>query len=314
MTVAYFEHPDTDQHQAPGPHPERPARTAAVRRGLAQTGLLERLSMQRPAEASTEALERVHPPAYLEALERAARAAQPFYLDPDTFTNGASLHAARLAAGAAVEAVDGVLTGRFERAFLNLRPPGHHCLAGSAMGFCLLNQAAIAARHAQAAHGLARVFILDWDVHHGNGTQAIFERDPNVYYASLHEWPLYPGTGRAEERGLGAGLGTLLNCPLPGGAGEPEWLAALEGRVLPEIERFQPELLLLSCGFDAHARDPLAHTELTSESFGRFTRVLREALERTPARGRLVSLLEGGYDEIALAESAAEHVAALLAP
>lgn len=314
MTVAYYEHPHTDLHRAPGPHPERPARTAAVRRGLARAGLLEKLSERRPSPAPRAALERVHTPAYLDALERAAGSPRPFYLDPDTYTNGASLEAAQLAAGAAIEAVEGVLRNGFRRAFLNLRPPGHHCLAGSAMGFCLLNQAAIAARHAQAEHGLGRIFILDWDVHHGNGTQAIFERDPSVYYASLHEWPLYPGSGRAEERGLGPGLGSLLNCPLPSGAGEPEWLAALERQVLPELERFDPQLLILSCGFDAHARDPLANTRLASGSYGLFTRVLLQALERTQARGRLVSILEGGYDEVALEESSAEHVAALLEP
>jgi acetoin utilization deacetylase AcuC-like enzyme len=306
-----YVHPDTARHHAPGPHPECPERQQAVVSGLAGAGLLEKLSTYQPNEARLEALARVHDPLYLASLERSLSRGS-FYLDPDTFATPHSWRAARLAAGAAVEAVDRVLTGELDNAFCCLRPPGHHALAASAMGFCLLNQVAIAARHAQAQHGLKRVFILDWDVHHGNGTQAIFERDPDVYYASLHEAPLFPGTGRREERGIGAGLGTLLNCPQPGGSGHSAWKRALVEEVLPELERFRPELVLISAGFDAHARDPLASTLLSSESFGEFTELVLTAARRSPAGGRMVSVLEGGYHLEALAESAAAHVAALL--
>jgi acetoin utilization deacetylase AcuC-like enzyme len=306
-----FLHPDTQLHHAPGPHPERPERQQAALAGIQSAGLLEKLSRFEPAEASLESLSRVHDPLYLAALERSVRGGS-FYLDPDTFATAHSWRAARLAAGGAIEAVDRVLSGELDNAFCCLRPPGHHALAAAAMGFCLLNQVAIAARHAQAQHGLKRIFILDWDVHHGNGTQAIFERDPDVYYASLHESPLYPGSGRRDERGLGAGLGTLLNCPQPGGAGHAAWKKALVEEVLPELERFRPELVLISAGFDAHALDPLASTQLSSGSFGEFTELVLAAARRSPAGGRLVSVLEGGYHLEALAESAAAHVGALV--
>jgi acetoin utilization deacetylase AcuC-like enzyme len=211
-----------------------------------------------------------------------------------------------------VRAVDLVLDGVCDNAFVPARPPGHHAERAEAMGFCLFNNAAIAAAHLRLRRGLGRVAILDWDVHHGNGTQHLFEADPAVFYASLHQWPLYPGTGKADERGRDAGEGATLNAPQPPGAGDREWLAALDGTILPALEAFRPEFLVVSAGFDAHERDPLAQTRLSTEAFGRMTASALD-LARRCCGGRLVSLLEGGYDLDALADSVAAHVAELRA-
>src|SRR5262249_55310933 len=199
-----------------------------------------------PAAADVPWIERVHDPAYVESVGAACSQAPALLDGGDTVVSSGSDHAARLAVGAALEACSRVLAGEWRNAFVACRPPGHHAARKRAMGFCLSNQVAIAARYLRERHGLERVAILDFDVHHGNGTQHAFESDASVYYASLHQWPLYPGTGAARERGTGAGAGTTLNCPQPPGAGEREWLAALETQVLPEFERFRPQFLLLS--------------------------------------------------------------------
>ena len=204
-----------------------------------------------------------------------------------------------------------MLDGTWKNAFVVTRPPGHHAERSTARGFCLFNHAAVAAAHLRAARGLERVAILDWDVHHGNGTQHLFERDPSVFYASLHQWPLYPGTGLATERGLGPGEGATLNSPQPPGAGEREWLGALERDILPALEAFAPDFVIVSAGFDAHADDPLAQTKLATESYARMTRLVLD-LARRSSQGRLVALLEGGYDLDALSASVEATVGELV--
>ena len=243
---------------------------------------------------------------------RAVCARSPAAIDGDTRVSPGSWSAALAAVGGVEEACGRVLGGSWRNAFCSVRPPGHHAERDRAMGFCLFNNVAIAARSLVERHGLERVAIVDWDVHHGNGTQHIFEDEARVYYVSLHQHPLYPGTGAASERGRGAGEGTTLNCPLPGGTGDTEWLDAFEGTVLPALEDYGPEFVLISAGFDAHRLDPLAGVLLSEEAYRVMTRRLLE-LARKTAGGRLVSVLEGGYSFEALASSVAAHVGELLA-
>jgi acetoin utilization deacetylase AcuC-like enzyme len=204
-----------------------------------------------------------------------------------------------------------VWKGTWSSAFVAARPPGHHAERDSAMGFCVFNNVAVAAAHLVEVLGAERVAIVDWDVHHGNGTQHLFERDPRVFYASLHQWPLYPGTGARSERGIGEGEGRTLNLPQPPHAGDAQWLGAFERELLPALEDFDPSIVLVSAGFDAHRDDPLAQTELTTSAFATMTERLLE-LARSRCKGRLVSLLEGGYDLGALSDSVEAHVAALV--
>ena len=291
-------------------HPERPERLVAIRDRLERGGTLDRLLAIAPEPAPIEALERVHDPAYVAALRRVCERA-PVQLDPDTAVSEGSWEAALLSAGAGLAAVDAVFAGRARSAFVATRPPGHHAERDRAMGFCLFNNIAVAARHAQDRHGAERMAIVDWDVHHGNGTQHIFDEDDTVLYVSTHEWPFYPGTGAKNERGRGRGLGFTVNLPLPVGSGDEEYRRVFEGEVVPALERFGPDLILISAGFDAHERDPLAGMALTTEGYGRLTEILRGAAERLCA-GRIVSLLEGGYDLEALAASVETHLRVLM--
>jgi acetoin utilization deacetylase AcuC-like enzyme len=258
--------------------------------------------------ATVDQLTRVHPENYVSAIlavrpepdERVA-------LDGDTIMSWGSAEAALRAAGAAVAAVDAVMKGEFRRAFCATRPPGHHCEPGRPMGFCLFANAAVAARHAQAEHGARRVAVVDFDVHHGNGTQACFETDPSLFYASSHQWPLYPGTGAAEE----TGVGNILNVTLPPGADGTAFRAAWAETIIPALDAFAPDLLVISAGFDAHAADPLAQLRVRESDFAWLTEALCAMAERQ-CQGRVVSLLEGGYDIEALGRSAAAHVRALM--
>ena len=228
-------------------------------------------------------------------------------LDADTILSPQSGNAALRAVGAVTSAVDAVMQGEAQNAFCAVRPPGHHAEPDHAMGFCLFNSIAVAARHAQAKHGVVRVAIVDFDVHHGNGTQAVAEQDPTLFFASSHQYPLYPGTGAAHE----TGLGNVVNVPLPFGTEGSQFRRAFEARILPALDAFAPQLLLVSAGFDAHRADPLAGLELEEDDFGWVTGRLTEAASRH-AQGRLVSVLEGGYDLKALAGSAAAHVSSLM--
>jgi acetoin utilization deacetylase AcuC-like enzyme len=310
VTTGFVFHPRCVDHDPGRGHPERPDRLRAIRARLEGAGLLAELDELAPRAASEAELGAVHSPEHL-ARVRAACARAPEALDGDTAVSDGSWDAALHAAGGVLEACERVLSGRWSNAFCAVRPPGHHAERTEAMGFCLFNNVAVAAA-ALRARGLARVAILDWDVHHGNGTQHLFERDPSVFYASLHQWPLYPGTGAAAERGLGPGEGTTCNCPLPAGSGDAEWVSALERAILPELEAFRPEFVLVSAGFDAHRLDPLSGTCLTERAYAEMSARALELAART-ASGRLVSVLEGGYHLEALASSVETHLAALAA-
>jgi acetoin utilization deacetylase AcuC-like enzyme len=294
-------------------HPERAARLAAIHARLAGSGILGDLDVLEPDPAPVAWITRVHDEDHVRRVERSCATGVRVLDAGDTIASEASYGAALIAAGGAVQAVDRVMDGTWANAFVACRPPGHHAERGEAMGFCLFNNVAVAAAHLRAVRGVARVAILDWDVHHGNGTQHLFESDPSVFYASLHQWPWYPGTGAADELGVGAGEGATLNCPQPAGTGDREWLRALESQVIPALERFAPEFVLVSAGFDAHERDPLSHTRVTTEGFRRMTEIVG-AFAASRCGGRVVSLLEGGYDLDALAESVEAHVRTLLGP
>lgn len=302
------------EHRTGPGHPERPDRLIAIRDALESTGLRAQCRAISPLPADLRTIQRVHDADYVERLRRACESARPFIDVPDSAIGSESYDVALLAAGAAVMAVDEAMAGRIQNAFCAVRPPGHHAERHMSMGFCLFNNVAIAAQHLLDQHALSRVLIFDWDVHHGNGTQHIFEADPRVLFISLHAHPgiLYPGTGYAHERGIGAGTGFTLNCPMLPPAGDDEFRRTFENPILPAIEAFRPEFVLVSAGFDAHRDDPIGPLELSTECYGWMTDVLTDVARRHAA-GRLVSCLEGGYNLRALAESAALHVARLLA-
>jgi acetoin utilization deacetylase AcuC-like enzyme len=279
-------------------HPESPARLDAVQADLARAPLAG-VTVEAPRAATDAEIEAVHPAAYREAL--AALAGRRAQLDPDTATSPGSWDAARLAAGAAVEAALATLNGRARNAFALVRPPGHHAEPDRAMGFCLLNNAAIAAEAARRA-GAARVVIVDWDVHHGNGTQDIFADRDDVLYMSVHQYPFYPGTGAADEVGVGAGRGATVNAPLPGGQGDADYGAVFHDLFLPAARAFRPELVIVSAGFDAHARDPLAGMRVSERGFAAMASALTQLADET-CGGKMALMLEGGYDLPALTAS-----------
>ncbi len=307
MTTAIYAHPACLDHRPGRHHPERPARIAAVLDGLAKSGIpgLER----REAPAIDPALlHPVHPPALVDRLLAPMRPDERRRIDADTIMSAGSAAAALRAAGAVCAAIDAVMAGEIDNAFCAVRPPGHHAEPGRAMGFCLFNSVAVGACHAREKHGLGRIAAVDFDVHHGNGTQAAFEADGDLFYASTHQWPLYPGTGAAGE----TGVGNIVNVPLAAGSGPAEFRHAMSETVLPALEAFRPDLILVSAGFDAHRDDPLAGLNFTTEDYGWATAQLAD-LAAGLCAGRLVSALEGGYDLPALADSAAAHVRALAA-
>ncbi|MFO1185196.1 MAG: histone deacetylase family protein [Bauldia sp.] len=307
MTTLYVTHPAFLNHQVPSGHPERPDRLRAIEAALAAPEFADLKRAEAPL-ASEEAITAVHDKEYLAAIRALAPLSGLVRIDADTSMSPGTFEAALRAAGAATAAVDQVMTGKATNAFCAVRPPGHHAEPARAMGFCFFNNAAIAARHATRMHGAERVAIVDWDVHHGNGTQAAFWNDPSTLYASTHQMPLYPGTGGPGE----VGVGNILNIPLAPGTGSAEFRAALADRILPAIDRFAPHFILISAGFDAHTDDPLASLNFVDEDYGWATQRLVEIADRHTS-GRIVSVLEGGYDLRALAGSVALHVAALMA-
>jgi len=303
--VRVYTHAACFAHDTGAGHPERPERLGAVIAALQEA--LPTLEWQEAPRASREQLLRVHAESLLTTVLE-TRPTEPVRLDPDTVLSPASAEAALRAAGAAVAATEAVLRGECARAFCAVRPPGHHATADTAMGFCLFNNVAVAAAQAYDVHGLERIAIVDFDVHHGNGTQAIFESDPHVLYLSSHQMPLYPDSGYAEERGAG----NVCNAPLAPGTGSDAFRAVWNQRLLPALEEFRPQLLLISAGFDAHWRDPLAQLQLDAGDYAWLTREL-VAVAARHADGRVVSMLEGGYDLQALRECSVAHVAALAA-
>ena len=314
MRVSFISSPDFRRHQNGSYtselyHPEIPDRLDAIEHRLQRLGLWDDLSVVAPVPASAEQLGAVHDLDYVAYIEQSCEDA-PLSLDYDTGVVRESFLSATLAAGGACQAVDLVMGGESDAVFCAVRPPGHHAERSVAMGFCLFNNVAVAAEHARRAHGLERVAILDWDVHHGNGTQHMFEHDPGVFYMSVHQFPLYPGTGAASEHGLGAGEGATLNVPMEAGTGDREWVGALEGPMTRAMDAFRPELVLVSAGFDAHAEDPLSATLVSEDGYRRMTEVVLDWASRH-AGGRIVSLLEGGYNLNALARSVEAHVTTL---
>ena len=291
-------------------HPERPGRYDAVMRALEKSGLTQDLLPVKPREATGEELLLCHTPKYLKIAKNDVDAGAPSLSTGDTDIGRNSWDVASHAVGGVLNAVDAVISGQARNAFCAVRPPGHHASAGRGMGFCLFNNVAIAARYAQRKHGMDRVMIVDWDVHHGNGTQDIFYSDPSVFFFSTHQWPLYPGTGRADETGEGEGLGTTMNFPCPAGSGRAEILGAVEESLAPAAEQFRPDLLLISAGFDSRIGDLLGQFTLTDDDFADLTRAVMEMAERY-AGGRVVSLLEGGYNLSGLASAAMRHVETL---
>lgn len=291
-------------HQAGPGHPERPARLEAVLAGIEQAGLDEGVLHVAPRAARRDELELVHPASYLDALQRFCETGGG-PIDADTGANASSWHAAVHGAGSGLDAVERLDRGEAGAAFCAVRPPGHHATAERAMGFCLLNNVAVCA--AVLAQRGERVLIVDYDAHHGNGTQDAFWSDPRVAYVSFHQWPLYPGTGRLDDIGAGAGAGTTVNLPFPPGTGGDTYREAVDDVVVPFAERFSPTWLLLSAGFDAHRADPLAGLGLSAGDFGDLT----ARLVRLVPAGRVVAFLEGGYDLAALSDSAGACVAAL---
>ncbi len=298
-----FTHPECLQHNAPPGHPERPARLAAVIDRLQADGLMDELSVRTPAAAGNEALARVHDPRYVEAVAAASPDNGYVRIEADTVMSPGSVNAARLAAGAVFEAVDDVLRGATRRAFCAVRPPGHHAESATVMGFCFFNSIAVGADRALDA--LQRVAILDFDVHHGNGTVEMFAERPEVLVCSSFQYPYYPGIRQRVDRP------NIVNTPLPAGAGGTAFRAAIERDWLPALESHRPQLILVSAGFDAHADDPLAGLELQDDDYRWITAFIVDAANRF-ASGRIVSTLEGGYDLNALARSAALHVRGLL--
>jgi acetoin utilization deacetylase AcuC-like enzyme len=306
MTVLLLTHRDGLDHNMGEGHPECPDRLRAVLQALDSEEFAD-LLRDTPEEATEEQLTRVHPADYVAAIVRIRpQQGDRIALDADTIMSHGSARAALLAAGAAVRAVDEVCTGQALRVFCATRPPGHHAERRRPMGFCFFSNVVVAARHAQAVHGLERVAILDFDVHHGNGTQDCVQDDPSILFASSHQMPLYPGTGAASE----TGVGNVFNAPLPPGATGTAFRAAW-GLLLSAAESFAPQLIVVSAGFDAHARDPLAQLRLVEADFAWITEQICALADRC-CGGRVVSLLEGGYDLDALAASAAAHVRALL--
>jgi len=306
MATAYFTHAVGGDHE-PGPcHPESPARLTAVNEALAGERFDSLMRVEAP-EATGQQLEYIHDGAYVAAILAAVPEEGFRSLDPDTALSPASGEASFRAVGGVCAAIDAVAAGEVDNAFCAMRPPGHHAESVQAMGFCLFNNIAIGARHAQVVHGMERIAVVDFDVHHGNGTQHSFENDATLFYASSHQWPAYPGTGAASE----TGIGNIVNVPLDPHAGSAEFRAAYTDVIIPALRQFEPELLLVSAGFDAHERDPLAQLKVQTEDFVWLTKGLRD-IAASVCGGRLVSTLEGGYDLQALADSAAGHVGVLL--
>ena len=308
MTTRLYEHDIFLEHRTPSGHPERADRLRSLAIAL-QHPNFEKLDRKQAPQASEDAVLLAHPESHLRAVMREIPEEDEInQIEADTYVGPKSLTAALTGIGAAMAAVDDVLSRKVDNAFVAARPPGHHAEKEKAMGFCLFNNAAIAARHAQKAHGVERVAIVDWDVHHGNGTQDIFWDDPSVLFCSTHQMPLYPWTGAKDETGK---TGNIVNAPLSPDTGSEYFREAFKSRVLPALENFRPDFIIISAGFDAHHRDPLAQINLVGEDFDWATGRLMEIAGKY-AGDRVVSLLEGGYDLEGLAESAGMHICRLM--
>ena len=307
MTIVFSHHACLGHNMGEG-HPERPARMNAVEEAFQREGLAGRLVRRDAERATLDCIGLMHPQEYIEQIIASVPSSGIKRLDADTCLSPGSLEAVLRAVGAACSAVDAVLLGESKNAFCAVRPPGHHAETTKAMGFCIFNTVAIAAAYARQRYGVERVAVIDFDVHHGNGTQEMFWSDQNLLFASTHQMPLYPGTGSKSERGE---FDNIVNCPLISGDGSSEFRAAISEVILPALLTFQPDLLLVSAGFDAHMNDPLAGLNLQDSDYAWVTKQLLEIADKL-ANGRLISTLEGGYDLLALTSSVASHVEELL--
>ena len=292
------------------PHPENPGRLTAIQNRLESSEFYNNLIPIQPRKATAEEIGMVHDSGYVASVKQSC-ADEVRNLDADTVISSNSYDAALLSAGAGMKAIDQLIDGNIHNAFCAVRPPGHHAEQDHAMGFCLFNNVGIAARYAQKTKGLNKIFIFDWDVHHGNGSQHSFYSDPSIYYSSMHQYPFYPGTGAGEETGTGDGLGTTLNLPMDAYSDDDDYLSAVEKKLIPEIQHYKPDLIIISAGFDAHQNDPLAQIQLTTDCFGKMTELLM-GIARDVCDGRLLSMLEGGYDYDALSGSVQLHMQTLL--
>ena len=310
MSTLLITHPSFLKHDTGPGHPERPDRMRAIDKILAHDHFKNLIRLEAPLRADVEEqIALAHPRDYIQSIkqQQPAEGEDGVRLDPDTVLSPGSWDAALRAVGAGLLAVDKVIAGEARNAFCQVRPCGHHAVAARAMGFCIFSNAAIAGMYARKKHGAERIAVIDWDVHHGNGTQDIYWSDKNLYFASTHQMPLYPGTGALGE----VGVGNIFNAPLRPGDGGEKFREAVESRILPSLHNFAPDLIVISAGFDAHEADPLANLRLVEEDFRWATAKVMEAADRH-CQGRVVSMLEGGYDLTALAKSVAVHVAALM--
>ena len=307
-----FYDPATRRHEPSGDHPENPQRLDAVMEAARTLERQGRLGVATPRPASEDEILRVHSPEYLKLVRSEIAAGRRALSTGDTEISPGSLDAALAAAGTVVSAVDAVMDGRARNAFCAVRPPGHHASQARGMGFCVFNNIAIGARHAARRHGIGRILIADWDVHHGNGTQAVFWNDGSVLFFDTHQHPWYPGTGSPDETGEGKGRGLIVNRPFPAGSGRNEILGAFRAGLVPAAERFRPELVMISAGFDSRNGDPLGQFTLTDADFADLTTIVLE-IARQHARGRVVSVLEGGYARDGLARAVAAHLERLSA-
>ncbi len=312
MKTGFHYDPVYLQHDTGTGHPECSERLSVTMQYLGAQQWFKQLQPVHGRVADMGAITAVHAQDYLQRAESICRAGVPFLDSMDVSVCRNSFEIALRASGSALQLADQVIAGEINNGFALIRPPGHHAEHGMALGFCLFNNVAILARYLQNKHGLDKILILDWDVHHGNGTQHTFEEDPSVLYISTHQYPYYPGTGAYYETGTGRGAGATLNCPMPAGAGDQEYEAAFLEKILPKIDQFRPELIIISAGFDAHQDDPLGSINLSTEFFGVMTEMLMEKADKYSA-GRLISLLEGGYNLRMLPLCIAEHLKVLSA-
>lgn len=310
MTTGFAYDPRFLEHHAGVGHPECPERLLTVMAHLEKLPWFGTLQSVQPRHSEEGWLREIHSAGYIRRTSDACASGAPILDTPDVGISPQSFDTALLAAGAALELADQMAAGSIQNGFALLRPPGHHAEKNLAMGFCLFNNIAILARYLQKKHGLEKIAILDWDVHHGNGTQHTFEEDPSVFYISTHQFPFYPGTGRASETGIGRGKGTTLNCPMPAGAADWDYEQAFTLQILPALETYKPDAVLISAGFDAHQADPLGQINLSTEFFGWMTERMIEIAAKHSG-GRVLSLLEGGYDLQALPLCVAKHLNAL---